>query len=164
MRYSTTMRGETFTFADLREVFARANEARDRSMGIGVIDDPYPTYHAARAACPVGSGALSRAFGFDGTDAMLHPDREHVTVYSYPLVEAVLKDTTTFSSAWYDPQLVPSIGRSILHMDPPEHERHRLVVTAAFSRREMQSSFTPAGASCGARTTPSTTPAVPVSA
>ena len=130
--------GEAGVTLSSEEMFARANEARDRSMGIGVIDDPYPTYHAARAACPVGAGALSQAFGFDGTDAMLHPDRAHVTVYSYPLVEAVLKDTTTFSSAWYDPQLVPSIGRSILHMDPPEHQRHRLVATAAFSRREME--------------------------
>jgi cytochrome P450 len=117
------------------EMFARANEARDRSMGIGVIDDPYPTYHAQRAACPIHTGALSAAFGFEGTDGMLHPGRPHVTVYSYPLVEAVLKDTETFSSAWYDPQLVPSIGRSILHMDPPEHQRHRLVAIPAFSKR-----------------------------
>jgi cytochrome P450 len=131
------MTPETETLTS-EEIFARANEARDRSMGIGVVDDPYPTYHAQRAACPVHAGALSDAFGFKGTDGMLHPDRDHVTVYSYPLVEAVLKDTATYSSAWYDPQLVPSIGRSILHMDPPEHQRHRLVATGAFSKREME--------------------------
>ena len=130
--------GEVAAAESSEAMFARANEARDRSMGIGVVDDPYPTYHAQRAACPVHAGALSAAFGFEGTDGMLHPNRPHVTVYSYPAVEAVLKDTETFSSAWYDPQLIPSIGRSILHMDPPEHQRNRLVATAAFSKREMQ--------------------------
>jgi cytochrome P450 len=50
----------------------------------------------------------------------------------------VLKDTSTFSSAWYDPQLGPSVGRSILHMDPPEHQRHRQVVQSAFSQQEMR--------------------------
>ena len=72
-------------------------------------------------------GTLTGAFGFEGMDGMLHPQRDHVTAYSYEIVEAVLKDTDTFSSSWYDPQLVPTIGRSILHMDPPEHQRHRLV-------------------------------------
>ncbi len=106
-------------------------------MGIGVVDDPYPKYHQNRATCPVREGTLSGAFGFEGTDGKLFADRRHVTVYSYALVETVLKDTETFSSAWYDPQLVPSIGRSILHMDPPEHQQHRLAVQPAFSKLEM---------------------------
>ena len=121
-----------------REEFARTNEARDRAMGIGLVDDPYLRYHELRAQCPVHHGTLSGAFGFEGMDGMLHPEREHLTAYSYEVVEAVLKDTTTFSSSWYDPQLVPTIGRSILHMDPPEHQRHRLVVQPAFSLTEMR--------------------------
>jgi cytochrome P450 len=120
------------------EAFARVNAERDRAMGIGVVDDPYPVYHHMQAACPVRQGTLSDVFGFEGTDGKLHKDRPHVTVYSYDLVEAVLKDTGTFSSSWYDPQLGPSIGRSILHMDPPEHQRHRVAVQGAFSNREME--------------------------
>jgi cytochrome P450 len=121
-----------------RAAFAETNAARDRAMGIGIVDDPYPRYHELRAQCPVHRGTLSGAFGFDGMDGMLHPERDHVTAYSYEVVEAVLKDTATFSSSWYDPQLVPTIGRSILHMDPPEHQRHRLVVQPAFSLTEMR--------------------------
>jgi cytochrome P450 len=124
--------------ASSRETFAKTNEERDRAMGIGVIDDPYPRYHELRAACPVHRGTLSGAFGFTGMDGLLHPERTHMTVYAYETVEAILKDTTTFSSSWYDPQLVPTIGRSILHMDPPEHQRHRLVVQPAFSQAEMR--------------------------
>jgi cytochrome P450 len=107
-------------------------------MGIGVVDDPYPRYAELRVAGPIHDGTLSGAFGFTGTDGLLHPDRPHVTVCSYDEVEAVLKDTATFSSAWYDPQLVPTIGRSILHMDPPEHQRHRQILQGAFSKREME--------------------------
>jgi cytochrome P450 len=119
------------------EEFERANAARDASMGIGIVDDPYPRYHELRAQCPVQAGTLTERFGFTGSDGALYPERRHVSVIGYEQVEAVLKDTDTYSSAWYDPQLIPSIGRSILHMDPPEHQRHRLVVQPAFSQQEM---------------------------
>ena len=118
--------------------FARTNAARDASMGIGIVDDPYPRYHELRARCPVHEGTLTETFGFVGSDGALYPERRHVSVVGYEEVEAVLKDTDTYSSAWYDPQLIPSIGRSILHMDPPEHQRHRLVVQPAFSQLEMR--------------------------
>ena len=120
------------------EEFERTNAARDASMGIGIVEDPYPRYHKLRAQCPVQAGTLTEAFGFVGTDGALFPTRRHVSVIGYEQVEAVLKDTDTFSSAWYDPQLIPSVGRSILHMDPPEHQRHRLVVQPAFSLQEMR--------------------------
>ncbi len=118
--------------------FERTNAARDASMGIGIVDDPYPRYHELRAECPAHVGTLTETFGFVGSDGALYPDRRHVSVLGYELVEAVLKDTETYSSAWYDPQLIPSIGRSILHMDPPEHQRHRLVAQPAFSQQEMR--------------------------
>jgi cytochrome P450 len=119
------------------EQFERTNASRDRLMGIGMVDDPYPTYHRLRAASPVHEGRMSEHFGFEGIDCLLHAGTPHVTVVSYEQVEAVFKDPQTFSSSWYDPQLTPSIGRSILHMDPPEHQRHRLVVQGAFARSEM---------------------------
>lgn len=119
------------------ELFERANAERDRAMGIGVVEDPYPRYEQLRTGCPVHEGTLSGAFGFEGMDGRLHPERQHVTVYSYAEIEAVLKDTDTFSSSWYEPQLIGSIGRSILQMDPPEHQRHRRIVQGAFSNREM---------------------------
>ena len=45
-----------------REEFAKTNEARDRAMGIGVVDDPYPRYHELREQCPVHHGTLTGAF------------------------------------------------------------------------------------------------------
>lgn len=121
-----------------RAVFERTNSARDALMGIGIVADPYPDYHAMRTQCPVHEGTLTGMFGFAGADGALFAERRHVSVLSYELTEAVLKDTDTFSSAWYDPQLGPSIGRSILHMDPPEHQRHRMVVQPVFSQQEMR--------------------------
>ncbi len=120
------------------QLFERTNAARDAMMGVGIVEDPYPRYHELRAHCPVQDGTLSEKFGFTGADGALFPDRRHAVAVGYDQVEAVLKDTATFSSAWYDPQLGPSIGRSILHMDPPEHQRHRLVVQPAFSQQEMR--------------------------
>jgi cytochrome P450 len=120
------------------ELFEKTNAVRDAFMGIGVVDDPYPRYHELQAQCPVHAGTLSERFGFTGADGALYPDRRHHSVVTYEAVEAVLKDTDTFSSSWYDPQLIPSVGRSILHMDPPEHQRHRLVVQPAFSQQEMR--------------------------
>lgn len=132
---ASAARDETLSSED---EFERTNAARDASMGIGIVDDPYPLYHDLRAQCPVHGGTLTETFGFVGSDGALYPERRHVTVVGYQEVEAVLKDTDTYSSAWYDPQLIPSIGRSILHMDPPEHQRHRLVVQPAFSQQEMR--------------------------
>jgi cytochrome P450 len=119
------------------EAFARVNAERDRVMGIGVVDDPYPRFHELQATCPAHRGTLSGEFGFEGTDGALFPGKPHVTVYSYELAEAVLKDTDTFSSAWYAPQLGSSVGRSILQMDEPEHQQHRVAIQWAFSKTEM---------------------------
>ena len=120
------------------EQFEQTNAARDALMGIGIVTDPYPRYEELRAKCPVREGTITGQFGFSGADGMLFPDRRHVSIYSYEHAEAVLKDTDTFSSAWYDPQLGPSVGRSILHMDPPEHQRHRQVAQPAFSQQAMR--------------------------
>lgn len=83
-------------------------------------------------------GTLSGKFGFTGVDGALFPNRRHVVALTYERVESILKDTDTFSSAWYGAQLESSVGRSILQMDPPEHQRHRMVVQPAFSQAEMR--------------------------
>jgi cytochrome P450 len=119
-------------------LFRRTNAARDAQAGIGIVADPYPRYHELRSQCPVHEGTLTEKFGFAGLDGALMPDRRHVVVLGYERVESVLKDTDGFSSSWYAAQLESSVGRSILQMDPPEHQRHRLVVQSAFSQTAMR--------------------------
>jgi cytochrome P450 len=124
--------------AEAEAMFAEVNAARDALMGIGIVHNPYPRYHELREQCPVHEGTLTGLFDFVGGDGLLFPDRRHVVAVRYDMVEAILKDVDGFSSAWYAPQLEPSIGRSILQMDPPDHQRHRLVVQPAFSLTEMR--------------------------
>lgn len=121
-----------------QEQFEHTNAARDAAAGVGIVDDPYPRYHELRGRCPVHEGTLTEKFGFTGLDGALYPDRRHVVALGYGRVEAILKDTETFSSSWYGAQLEASVGRSILQMDPPEHQRHRMVVQPAFSQTEMK--------------------------
>ncbi|MCB0995454.1 MAG: hypothetical protein KDB21_10205, partial [Acidimicrobiales bacterium] len=103
-----------------QELFDRTNAARDAQAGVGIVEDPYPRYHELQATCPAFEGTITGRFGFEGLDGALYPDRRHVSVMTYALVEQILKDTDTFSSSWYGAQLESSVGRSTLQMDPPE--------------------------------------------
>ncbi len=90
-----------------------ADRARNRAIGAGLIDDPYPTYDQLRETGPVHEGTINRAFGLDGMmDAFMWPDRRQFACYDWETVDAILRDAETFSSEWYEHTLGVTIGRS----------------------------------------------------
>jgi cytochrome P450 len=116
-----------------------ADIARNRALGAGVIDDPYPLYDELRASGPVHEGTISGAFGIDGTpERLTWTDRRQFACYDWPTVDQVLRDPETYSSEWYEPTLGVNIGRSMIQMGGPEHRRYRALVQPAFTRREME--------------------------
>jgi cytochrome P450 len=94
------------------------------------FDDPYAVYQRLRDDSPV---YFSESYGF-------------YALSRYEDVVAASKDWGTFSSAHgvdlvtlsTDPELVASL-RSIIMMDPPEHDRFRALVSRVFTPRAMQS-------------------------
>jgi cytochrome P450 len=116
---------------------SEADEARNRSFGAGVVDDPYPTYRAMLAECPVHRGGVGAPFGLPTTfDAFA--ERGLVTVYGYREVVEVLRQDARFSNDWYDVSLNLMLGPNMLGMDDPEHKRQRLLLQRSFSKREMR--------------------------
>jgi cytochrome P450 len=114
--------------------------AFDRSAGIGVIDDPYPLFAAARAAGALHRQDVRAEVGLEvGADAAGRTGAPAVfTAYSHEAVQAVLRDGETFSSRGYAEVMGPVMGRTILEMDEPEHHTYRALVQQAFSRRAME--------------------------
>jgi cytochrome P450 len=116
---------------------SEADEARNRSFGAGVIDDPYPAYRELLAECPVHRGGMGEPFGVP-TAFDAYSDRGLHTVYGYREAVDVLRNDTRFSNRWYDVSLNLMIGPNMLGMDEPEHKRQRLLLQRAFSKREMR--------------------------
>lgn len=123
---------------DMAEGIGRseADEARNRSFGAGVVDDPYPTYQRLLSECPVHTGGVGDPFGVSVIDAFA--DVDSVTVYGYRAAVEVLRDDSRFSNSWYDRSLNLMIGPNMLGMDEPQHKRQRLLLQPSFSKREMR--------------------------
>src|SRR5690606_32029527 len=83
------------------------------------------------------AGSISSLFGMVGPDNYLIPDEQQVSVFDFDLADDVFRDAQTFSSSYYIPSLRAIIGRTILEMDPPDHQRYRSLLQAAFTKREM---------------------------
>ncbi|HEX7094577.1 MAG TPA: cytochrome P450 [Acidimicrobiales bacterium] len=115
------------------DVFA----AKDRLQGIGLVRDPHPRLRELREQCPVHRGSVSGIFGVVGPDNYIYPDDQQVSVFPYEPVERGFRDPQTFSSSYYVPSLRGIIGRTILEMDPPEHQRYRTLIQGAFTKKEM---------------------------
>lgn len=115
------------------DVFA----AKNLLGGIGLVRDPHPKLHELRDACPVHAGSVSGLFGVVGPDNYLTPDDRQVSVFRWEDVDAGFRDAETFSSSYYIPSLREVVGRTILEMDPPEHQRYRMLLQGAFTRNEM---------------------------
>ena len=82
-----------------------ADAARNRAMGAGVVDDPYPVFHELLERCPVEHGSLNQHFPnpmsrrFEG----LLEDRT-VTVHGYePGLEALRQAEVLSSEGFYGP-------------------------------------------------------------
>jgi cytochrome P450 len=76
-------------------------------------------------------------FGMVGTDNYLIPDEQQVSVFDFDLIDGIFRDAATYSNSYYVPSLRAVIGRTILEMDPPDHQRYRSLLQAAFTKREM---------------------------
>src|SRR5712691_1852095 len=117
----------------------------------GDIRDPYPMLAGIRADSPV----LYVDFGTASGGSYRHDEKAPritslFTVTSYDLAQQVLTDNARFSSAGYASTIGQVMGRSILQMDPPEHQRHRALVAKAFRARVLdQWSDTIIGATVG---------------
>jgi cytochrome P450 len=113
-----------------------ADRARNRAMGAGVIDDPYPRYHELRETGPVHRGTIPEHLGT--TDARgTHPDGLDFSAYSWATVDEILSDNETCSNSSYAPTLEPFIGRTILQMDGPQHRRYRGLAQPGLARGDM---------------------------
>lgn len=111
---------------------------KDAFFGHGIVGDPFPRLAEMRAKCPVHQGSLPDYFDMVGPENILFGDTPQVTVFTYDGIERVFKDHESFSAKWYQPSLGPTIGRTILEMDPPEHGRYRRLIQGALTRKEME--------------------------
>ena len=117
----------------------------------GDVRDPYPMFAGIRADTPVlhvelGTGPGAR-YRHDENAPRIS---SLFTVTSYELARQVLTDNVRFSSAANAMTIGPVMGRTILEMDAPEHQRHRALVAKAFRTRVLdQWSDTIIGATVG---------------
>lgn len=111
-------------------------EEFNRSVGAGVVEDPYPLLAMSRAKGPVLKENLEAALLDPDGDA--EPGPEVFTAFSYDAVQTVLRDGETFSSAGYAEVMGVVMGHTILEMDEPEHHTYRGLVQQAFSRKAME--------------------------
>ena len=101
----------------------------------GDVRDPYPLFAGIRADTPV----LEVHYGQGGSrlDPKAPRPPSLFTVTSYELAEQVLTDNERFSSGGYATTIGQVMGRSIIQMDPPEHQRQRALVAGAFRARVL---------------------------
>ena len=103
----------------------------------GDVRDPYPMLAGIRADTPV----LHVELGGPGSryrhDEQAPRITSLFTVTEYKLARQVLTDNVRFSSAANAMTMGQVMGRTILEMDPPEHQRQRALVAKAFRARVL---------------------------
>jgi len=103
----------------------------------GDVRDPYPMLAEIRAGSPVMQVNLGAQPGRYRLDEKAAPMPSLFTVTSHEYAQQVLTDNVRFSSARYAMSVGQVMSRTILQMDPPEHLRHRALVTKAFRARVL---------------------------
>ena len=98
-------------------------QANDAGAPEGSID-PYPEWKEARARCPV---EVAEIFGGRSVRVLRHGD-----------VEAVLRDSETFSSRINLESMGPYMGTLILGMDGKEHTSYRNLVSHVFRASRLE--------------------------
>ena len=63
-----------------------ADRVRNRAMGAGLIDDPYPRYHELRATGPVHRGTIPEHLGIPDNRGA-HPEGLDFSAYSWATVD-----------------------------------------------------------------------------
>jgi cytochrome P450 len=112
-------------------------EIKDRMMGIGTVEDTHARLADLRRRGPVMAGSVSVHFGSEGVDTLLYREDEQVTTLSFAAGEEVLKDPGRFSASWYA-QVFTMVGRTMIEMDTPEHQRYRSLIQPAFTKKVME--------------------------
>ena len=89
-------------------------QRRNRSFGVGLVDDPYPRLHDLRNQCPVHTGGATAHFPeLAGREQAALPDAAQVlSAYSYDTVADVFRRNDVFSSTRFYTDLTASIGFS----------------------------------------------------
>ena len=113
-------------------------EEFNRSVGAGVVENPYPLLAMARAKGPMLKENLEAELLAAEVDPQVTMGPEVFTAFSYDAVQTVLRDGETFSSAGYADVMGAVMGHTILEMDEPEHHTYRGLVQQAFSRKAME--------------------------
>src|SRR5258708_14996238 len=98
----------------------------------GDVRDPYPMLADLRETTPVLQVSLEQQTGQLLNDAKAPQLPLLFTVLSHEYVQRVLTDNLRFSSTVYESSMGQVMGRTILQMDSPEHQRHRALVAKAF--------------------------------
>jgi cytochrome P450 len=91
---------------------------------VGDVRDPYPEFHARRRDAPV---QIVEQFG-----------TPTYVAFGYDEVDAVFKDSETFSSTVFEKSIVLVFGPTILAMDGHEHIAHRGVIASAFRLKALE--------------------------
>src|SRR5215218_3582885 len=113
-------------------------EEFNRSVGAGVVENPYPLLAMARAKGPVLKENLEAELLSEEVDPQVTMGPEVFTAFSYDAVQTVLRDGETFSSAGYADVMGAVMGHTILEMDEPEHHTYRGLIQQAFTRKAME--------------------------
>jgi cytochrome P450 len=98
----------------------------------GDVRDPYPMLADLRETTPVlrvGDQVLAVQ---QPSDAEAPKPASLFSVFPDEYVRQVLTDNMRFSSACHAATIGVVMGRTILEMDPPEHQRHRALIAGAF--------------------------------
>jgi cytochrome P450 len=88
-----------------------------------MMRDPHPAWAEGRARCPV---MRQEAFGAESFHVLRHDD-----------VEAVLRDSETFSSSINQQTMGPYMGELMLAMDGSQHVQYRSFVSHAFRKSAL---------------------------
>jgi cytochrome P450 len=108
---------------------------RQYSQLAGDVRDPYPMLADLRETTPVlgvGTQGAEVLAGQQPPDAKTPKLPPLFSVFPHEYVRQVLTDNTRFSSACHAATMGIVMGRTILEMDPPEHQRHRALIAGAF--------------------------------
>lgn len=128
----------------LRASYEQAREEVDpferfnRAHGMGAVRDPYAGLAAMRAIAPVHRIDLSSAPRPAGMPEGMATLQEIYAVFSFDAVDEVLRDARRFSSEGYSRSIGAVMGHTILQMDGEEHQRHRALLSRAFTRRALE--------------------------
>jgi cytochrome P450 len=104
----------------------------------GDVRDPYPMLAGLRESTPVLQVNLEERTGQHHLYASGPALPPLFTVFRHEQAHQVLTDNLRFSSSGYERNMGQVMGRTILQMDPPEHQRHRALVAGAFRARVVE--------------------------